>query len=103
MEKINNMASATDWFAVLATGGKSQAAVMTLAPGQSSGNEAEAHKRSEQILLVLEGSVRAEVEGERRTLQQGDLILIPAGARHRFTNEAGQRAITFNTYSPPEY
>lgn len=101
--EIKNIHSASGWFAVLQTGGKTQAAVMTLDPGQSSGEEAESHERSEQVLFVVEGTVQAEVEGERGTLQPGDVILIPAGVRHKFTNEARQRAVTFNTYSPPEY
>jgi mannose-6-phosphate isomerase-like protein (cupin superfamily) len=63
---VRNIRDGSDWFSVLQTGSKTQTAVMTLESGQSSGSEAEAHKNSEQVLIVLEGEVIAEVEGEKR-------------------------------------
>jgi mannose-6-phosphate isomerase-like protein (cupin superfamily) len=101
--EIKNIADADEWFSVLQTSKKTQTAVMTLKPGQSSGEEAEAHKESEQVLIVLEGEVVAEVEGKTGTMKKHDLILIPAGTKHKFTNKSRENAITFNTYSPPEY
>jgi mannose-6-phosphate isomerase-like protein (cupin superfamily) len=100
---IKNIREARDWFSVLQTEQRTQTAVMTLQPGKSSGAEPEAHKHSTQVLLVLEGEVLAELEGERQKLSRGDVIVIPAGVRHKFTNEAKHDCITFNTYSPPEY
>ena len=38
-----------------------------------------------------------------RPIKKGDVLLIPAGTPHRFTNEAGKPAVTFNVYAPPEY
>ena len=101
--KVKNIGDADDWFSVLQTSKKTQSAVMTLKPGQSSGEKAEAHKDSEQVLIVLEGEVFAEVEGETRNLKTGDVILIPAGVKHKFTNKSQKKVVTFNTYSPPEY
>jgi mannose-6-phosphate isomerase-like protein (cupin superfamily) len=100
---VKNMQEAADWFSVLQTSSKTQTAVMTLEPGRNSGEEAEAHEKSEQVLLVLHGEVLAEVGEEKQTLRHGDVILIPAGVKHKFTNVSGKRCITFNTYSPPEY
>ena len=76
---------------------------MTLKPGQSSGEEPEAHEKSEQVLLVLKGEVQAEVEGKRKKLKEGDSIVIPPGAKHKFTNKGKRSCVTFSTYSPPEY
>ena len=100
---VKNIREARDWFSVLQTSIKAQTAVMILDPGQSSGAEAEAHENSEQVLVVLEGEVLAELDGQERTLAVGDVILIPAGTPHKFTNKSQQRCVTFNTYSPPEY
>jgi mannose-6-phosphate isomerase-like protein (cupin superfamily) len=100
---VKNIREARDWFAVLQTEPRTQTAVMTLKPGQSSGSEPEAHKNSTQVLLVLSGEVLAEVEGERKKLSEGDVIVIPAGVRHKFTNDRSSDCVTFNTYSPPEY
>ena len=54
--------------------------------------------------MVLEGEVTGEFEnGETQTLKRNDVIIIPAGVRHKFTNCTNEKAVTFNTYSPPEY
>jgi len=100
---IKNLREADDWFSVLQTSGKTQTALMTLKPGQSSGEEPEAHEKSEQVLLVLEGEVVAEIEGERKTMKTRDVVIIPPGTCHKFTNESKEPVVTFNTYSPPEY
>jgi mannose-6-phosphate isomerase-like protein (cupin superfamily) len=100
---VKNIAEAKEWFSVLQTEKRTQTAVMTLKPGKSSGDEPEAHKNSTQILLVLKGEVLAELEGERKALCEGDVLLIPAGVKHKVTNEGRSNCVTFNTYSPPEY
>ncbi|HEY3602346.1 MAG TPA: cupin domain-containing protein [Chthoniobacterales bacterium] len=97
------ISDATAWFEVLQTCEKSQTAVMTLKPGGASGPSPDAHEKSEQVLLVLEGEVEAEVAGEKRRLKQGDIVVIPAGTKHRFQNRSDGDAVTFNVYSPPEY
>jgi uncharacterized protein YjlB len=40
---------------------------------------------------------------EKATLRKGDVLLIPAGVKHRFTNRSDKSAVTFNVYAPPEY
>jgi mannose-6-phosphate isomerase-like protein (cupin superfamily) len=101
--KATNIAEAKEWFEVLQTGERSQTAMMTLVPGKSSGDKAEAHEKSDQVLLVLEGELIGEVANERPNLKQGDVIIIPADVKHRFTNRATKPAVTFNVYSPPAY
>ena len=32
-----------------------------------------------------------------------DVLVIPAGVKHRFTNRGNKPAVTFNVYSPPAY
>ncbi len=100
--KVANVRETDGWFEVLQTGEKSQIAVMILDPGKSSG-EKQAHAGSEQVLLVLEGELFGEVGGEETTLRSGDVLLIPAGVPHRFTNRSRVPAVTFNVYGPPEY
>ncbi len=100
---VRNIRQAGEWFEVLQTSEKSQTAVMTLQPGGASGPHPDAHEKSEQVLLVLEGEVEGEIAGETRTLRQGDVVVIPSGVKHRFANRAGAPAVTFNVYSPPEY
>lgn len=100
---VSNLRDAKSWFHVLGTARKSQFAVMTLAPGKSSGPKGNEHPKSEQVLLVVEGEVLAEVGDEKQTLRKGDAVIVPAGAAHRFVNHAGSPAVTFNVYAPPAY
>lgn len=100
---VKNIRDATDWFEVLQTGKRTQTAMMTLKPGKSSGSEPEGHKNSDQVLLVLQGEVQGEIGDETLTLHEGDVVVIPAGTRHKFSNRSSADAVTFNTYSPPEY
>ncbi len=96
---LTNIRKATAWFEVLQTTGRTQTAMMTLAVGDSTGDKAEAHEKSDQVLLLLEGELSGEVGEQRVTLKKGDLIVISAGEIHRFTNSGDQPAVTF----PPEY
>lgn len=101
--KIRHISEATGFFEVLQTSKQTQTAMMTLAPGQSSGSAKEGHRRSDQVLLVLEGEVVGEIGDDTVTMRQGDVVVIPAGTKHKFTNRSSASAVTFNTYSPPEY
>ena len=100
---VTNISEAKGWFEVLQTGERSQTAMMTLAPGDATGDKAEAHEKSDQVLLVLGGELTGEVGDQRPHLKKGDVIIIPAGVKHRFVNRAKKPAVTFNVYSPPAY
>ena len=91
------------FFQVLQTSRKTQTATMTLAPGKSSGPKGNEHPKSEQVLLVLEGELLAEIGKEKTTLRKGDVVIVPAKVAHRFTNKAASPAKTFNVYAPPAY
>ena len=101
--QLSNIKEATEWFEVLQTSKRSQTAMMTLAPRKATGRKAEAHKESDQVLLVLSGKLSGKVGRKRVRLAKGDVLLIPAGTPHRFTNPGTKAAVTFNVYSPPEY
>jgi mannose-6-phosphate isomerase-like protein (cupin superfamily) len=100
---VTNISEAKEWFEVLQTGERSQTAMMTLAPGDATGGKAEAHEKSDQVLLLLEGELTGDVGDQRPHLKKGDVIIIPAGVKHRFVNRARKPAVTFNVYSPPAY
>lgn len=100
---VRNIGDAKDWFEVLQTSAQAQTALMTLKPGGASGSEPDAHEKSEQVLLVLEGEVEAEVAGEKRSLGKGDCVIVPAGTPHRFANRSEKVAVAFSVYAPSEY
>jgi mannose-6-phosphate isomerase-like protein (cupin superfamily) len=101
--KISNIDDVTEWFEILQTTGRSQAAVMRLEPGQATGKQAESHAESEQLLLLIEGALDGEIGLERLAMDAGDMVVIPPGVKHRFTNPGATTAVTFNVYCPPEY
>ena len=100
---VTNIRKARKWFEVLQTSERSQTAMMTLAPGDATGARAEAHDKSDQVLLMLDGVLIGEVGDQHPNLKKGDVIIIPAGLKHRFVNRAAKPAVTFNVYSPPAY
>ena len=100
---VSNIDKANAWFEVLQTGERSQTAMMTLAPGDATGDKAEAHEKSDQVLFMLDGELSGEVGDQRPNLKKGDVIIISAGVKHRFVNRAAKPAVTFNVYSPPAY
>jgi mannose-6-phosphate isomerase-like protein (cupin superfamily) len=101
--KISNIRGGTAWFEVLQTTDRSQIAVMALEPGRATGERAESHKNSQQILLLVAGTLVAELDGVRESIGSGDVLIIPAGVKHKFTNNGRVTALTFNVYCPPEY
>jgi mannose-6-phosphate isomerase-like protein (cupin superfamily) len=101
--KIANINESKARFEVLQTTSLSQTAVMTLPPGNKSSEKMNVHEKSDQVLLVIEGEVRADLAGEQRVLRNGDVCIVPAGTKHRFENLGKGAALTFNVYTPPEY
>jgi mannose-6-phosphate isomerase-like protein (cupin superfamily) len=100
---VSNIHEVKQWFEVMQTTERSQTAVMILdAEGQSS-EELNRHEGSDQVLLVIQGELDAEVGGEKKHMRQGDVCIVPAGTPHRFKNSGKSRSVTFNVYSPPEY
>jgi mannose-6-phosphate isomerase-like protein (cupin superfamily) len=98
-----NVAAVKRGFAVLQTTRRSQTAVMRLDPGGASGPKGNEHAPSEQILLVIRGTVLAEIGRKRWRLREGDAVVVPPGVDHRFSNAGRSLAVTFNVYSPPAY
>jgi|ERR1043166_6635992 mannose-6-phosphate isomerase-like protein (cupin superfamily) len=98
-----NVYEADSDFKVLHTTRLSQMASMTLDPGESSSEEPNTHSASDQTLIVLDGTLTAEISGKRNEMRKGDAVTVPAGTPHKFTNSGSDRAVTFSVYSPPAY
>lgn len=90
-------------FRVLLGDSHSQAAQMTLAPGDTEGGPDNRHKGADQWLYVVSGSGVAVVEGERVELREGTLVLIERGERHEIRNTGETPLKTLNVYVPPAY
>lgn len=81
----------------------SQAAQMTLAPGESEGGPDNRHRGADQWLFVVSGAGAAIVKGERIELRDGTLVLIERGEAHEIRNTGDSPLKTINFYVPPAY
>ena len=80
-----------------------QAAQMVIAPGDSEGGADNRHRGADQWLFVAEGTGMAIVEGARRALRPGSLLLIERGERHEIRATGRTPLKTVNFYAPPAY
>ena len=81
----------------------SQAAQMTLAPGETEGGPHNRHRGADQWLFVVSGAGVAVVGGERVELRAGMLVLIARGEAHEIRNTGDEPLRTLNVYVPPAY
>ena len=93
----------SDAFEVVAGNSRSQAAVMVLQPGETTGGPDNRHRGSDQWLYVASGTGTATVEGQARALQPGALLLIERGEAHEIENTGRVPLETLNLYVPPAY
>ena len=82
----------------------SQAAMMTLPPGESSSESSRnEHAWAEQWLYVVAGEGVARTKQKKFTLAPGILLLIERGEPHEIENTGELPLVTLNIYAPPAY
>lgn len=86
---------------VILTGSHSQLVAMTIPPGGEIGEEV--HEHVDQVLIFVEGKGEAVLEGERRPIDENDLVFVKAGTRHNFINTADGPLRLVTIYAPPEH
>ena len=74
-----------------------------LEPGGSTGEEQYAHGDSEELFVVLRGSVRLELGDELHELDEGDSIDYRSSTPHRISNAGDELAEVMWIISPPSY
>jgi mannose-6-phosphate isomerase-like protein (cupin superfamily) len=90
-----------DFRRVLWTGEHTQLVIMTIPPGGEIGEEV--HDDIDQILTFVSGTGEAQVSGQKRNVQQGDLVVVPAGKKHNFLNTGPNPLVLYTVYGPPEH
>lgn len=86
---------------VLYTGAHSQIVAMSILVGEDIG--AETHDTVDQILYFVQGTCEALVNGETKNVAEHDIVFVPAGARHNFTNTGDVPLKLFTVYAPPQH
>ena len=90
-----------DFRRVLWTGKHTQLVIMTIPPGGEIGEEV--HEETDQVLTFVSGTGEAVVSGQKRAVAQGDLVVVPAGRKHNFTNTGPNPLVLYTVYGPPEH
>lgn len=86
---------------VLHTGAKSQLVVMAIPPGGEIGMET--HKSVEQSLFFLSGTGVAILNGEKRALRPGDVLVVAPGTAHNVVNTGKAPLKIYTVYAPPNH
>jgi mannose-6-phosphate isomerase-like protein (cupin superfamily) len=90
-----------DFRRVIDTGEHSQLVAMTIPPGGEIGEEV--HPHVDQILVFVEGTADAILEGSSSPVGPNDLVFVKAGTRHNFVNTGDQPLRLITVYAPPEH
>lgn len=90
-------------FSVIPGNARSQAAVMVLPVGGSTGGPENRHGASDQWLYVAAGEGSATIDGQVHVLRPGTLLLIERGETHEIRNEGSEPLQTLSFYVPPAY
>lgn len=90
-----------DFRRVLFTGPYMQLVLMTLRPGEEIGMEV--HENGDQFIRVETGTGTAVLDGASHPLEDGTIVLIPAGVDHNIVNTGNAPLRMYVLYSPPEH
>lgn len=98
---IEQLAADNDNFRqVLHTGDHAQVVVMSLLGGQDIGSEVH---DLDQILVVVQGSGLAVLNGEETEVRPGSLVYVPEGATHNLLNTGEGALKLYTVYTPPAH
>lgn len=87
---------------VLYTARHSQLVVMSLKPGKEIGEEV--HLENDQFFRFEQGQGKVLIDDNEYFVKDGDVVIVPAGARHNVINTASSEELKLYTiYSPPHH
>jgi mannose-6-phosphate isomerase-like protein (cupin superfamily) len=87
---------------VLYSGNHLQLVLMSLRAGEEIGEEI--HEDTDQFFRFESGSGKCVIDGNEYKVKNGDVIIIPAGAKHNFINEDSTTELKMYTiYAPPHH
>lgn len=90
-----------DFRRVLWTGEHTQLVIMTIPPGGEIG--VETHPDNDQILSFVSGVGKAVIEGKTKAVTPGDVVVVPAGKEHNFTNDGPNPLVLYTVYGPADH
>lgn len=90
-----------DFRRVLWTGEHTQVVIMTIPVSEEIGEEV--HEDTDQIITFVSGTAKVVLDGSTKSCAQGDLVAVPAGAKHNVINTGENPLILYTVYGPPEH
>ena len=91
-----------DFRKVLYTSKHLQLVLMSLKAGEEIGSET--HHDNDQFFRFENGTGKCIVDGNEYTVKDGDVLIIPAGAKHNIINTNDKSELKMYTiYSPPHH
>jgi mannose-6-phosphate isomerase-like protein (cupin superfamily) len=87
---------------VLYTGHHMQLVLMNLKPGEAIGEEV--HRENDQFFRFESGTGKCFIDGNEYDLKDGDVVVIPCGAKHNIINTSATAELKMYTiYAPPHH
>ena len=84
----------TNWKMAFATGKSEQIVFMNISPFTNPNNEIGVEVHSfDQVILIVEGKGKVEMNGKMTMVKNGDMIFIPEGTSHNVINLAQNKAL----------
>ncbi|MGE5521476.1 MAG: cupin domain-containing protein [Candidatus Dadabacteria bacterium] len=92
----------TNFRKVLYTGKHQQLVLMSLKAGEEIGEEI--HKNTDQFFRIEKGKGKCVVDGNEYSIHGGDVLVVPAGAKHNVINTDKKEDLKLYTiYAPPHH
>lgn len=85
---------------VLYTAKNCQLVVMSLKPGEDIGEEVHT---LDQFFRCEQGTGKAILDGTEYAIENGTIIIVPAGARHNIINIGADALKLYTLYAPPNH
>ena len=99
---VNSTLENNNFRKVLYTAKHLQLVLMSLKPGEEIG--AEIHKNSDQFFRFESGSGKCIIDGNEYQVKDGDVIIVPAGAKHNVINTGSTKELKMYTiYAQPNH
>jgi len=86
---------------VLYTSGHMQLVAMNLLPGEAIGEEI--HTENDQFFRFEQGAGKCIIDGNEYQVADGDVIIIPSGAKHNVINTGNIPLKMYTIYAPPHH
>jgi mannose-6-phosphate isomerase-like protein (cupin superfamily) len=86
---------------VLYTGKFLQLVLMSLKPGEEIGEEI--HQNNDQFFRFESGTGKCTIDENNYHVKEGDVIVVPAGAKHNVINTGETSFKMYTIYGPPNH